>query len=127
MSSEKKEEKGFELTPEQGKKVNEILKVFGEMLQRHAKESRKSKAKGGFVDKEIYQARPDDVIGVMQNVRRRLLDEGGFLDNFPGPDDPIGQTKYFISVLSPPSNEMEAYYLEQLERDLARLQKTRAK
>ena len=122
-----KDEKMIELSPEQSTKLNEILKTFGEMLQRHAKESREDKAQGGFVDKEIYQAKPDDVIGVMQKVRRKMLDDGGFLTDFPGPDDPIGQTKYFISVLSPPSNEIEQYYLEQLERDLARLQKTRAK
>jgi hypothetical protein len=61
----------------------------------------------------------------MQKVRRKMLDEGGFIDNFP--TDEEGQIRYFISVLSPPSNAMEQYYLEQLELDLAKLQKTRAK
>ena len=121
----KKEEKLIELSPEQSAKLDEILKTFGEMLQKHAKESREDKAQGGFIDKEIYQAKPDDVIGVMQNVQRRLLEDGGFIDDFP--KDEEGQIRYFISVLSPPSNSMEAYYLEQLERDLDRLQKTRAK
>ena len=120
-----KDEKGIELSPEQSAKLNEILKTFGEMLQKHAKELREDKAKGGFVEKEIYQAKPDDVIGVMQKVRRKMLDEGGFIDNFP--TDEEGQIRYFISVLSPPSNAMEQYYLEQLELDLAKLQKTRAK
>lgn len=118
------EKKVVPITPEQSEKINEILKVFADMIVSHAKESRDKKSMGGLTDKPLYVPNPNEVDEIIPTMRERLrarYAEGGDTD-FPGPDDPIGQTKYMISVLTPPKDSYQAFLLEQLESDLKKLQ-----
>jgi hypothetical protein len=118
--------KTIKLDPKESEKINEILKRFGDMLVKHAKETKPvKKAAGGFIDSPLYLAQPNEVDEIFSTVRARL-EEGGIVDDFSGLDEE-GQIKYFISLLSPPTDSYQAYMLEQLEQDLARFQKTRAK
>ena len=117
------------LTPEQTEKLHEILKVFSDMLVKHAAETREKKQMGGFIDKPYYMYEPgkNDIETLFAKVKQKLKDGGKVGDDFPGPDDPIGQTKYFINVLSPPSNSYEQFLLESLEADLKKLQSKEGK
>lgn len=124
MTNTNNKDEVIEITPEQSEKINEILKVFSEMLVKHSSASRDDKAMGGFVDKTITQPNTDKIIEII-NLSRRKMEEGGFVDDFP--TDEEGQLKYFISLLSPPTDSYQAYLLEQMEQDLARMIKTRAK
>ena len=121
MGDEKQKEKPpIVLSPEEGARLNEILKSYGEMLVRLSK--RDEKRFGGMVnniDKDIRQPDQNPILMMIDRARVKL--SSGGLTDFPGPEDEEGQIRYFISVLTPPMNSMEAYYLEQLERDLEKL------
>ena len=121
MAEETKEKPPITLTPEEGERLNEILKQYADMLVRLSQRDRKKL--GGItnnVDKDVRQ--PDvNPIFLMIDRARIELSQGGFIDNFPGPEDEEGQIRYFINVLTPPKDAMEQYYLEQLERDLEKL------
>jgi hypothetical protein len=119
------EEQVIDLTPEEIEKINKIMDIFGEMLVKHAKDSRIDKADGGRVDKTIYSTKPDKTIALLKTIRRNLMNDGGLVNDFP--EDEEGQLRYFISVLDPPKDYYQAYLKEQLERDLDRLIKTRGK
>lgn len=119
------EEQVIDLTPEEIEKINKIMDIFGEMLVKHAKDSRIDKADGGRVDKTIYSTKPDKTIALLKTIRRNLMNDGGLVNDFA--EDEEGQLRYFISVLDPPKDYYQAYLKEQLERDLDRLIKTRGK
>ena len=110
-----KEEKTVTIDP---KKLDEFMKAFGEMLVRHSKESRDKKSMGGLMDSPMYYPKDDVIQSAMLRARRGFADGGG---DFPGPEDPIGQTRYMISVLTPPKDSYQAFLLESLERDLQEL------
>ena len=122
MGDEKQKEKPpIVLTPEEGERLNDILKQYADMLVRLSK--RDEKRLGGIVnniDKDIRQPDQNPILMMIDRARVKLSN-GGFIDNFPGPEDEEGQIRYFISVLTPPKDAMEQYYLEQLERDLDKL------
>ena len=116
-----KEKPPIVLTPEEGERLNDILKQYADMLVRLSQ--RDSKRLGGIVnniDKDIRTPESNPVLMMIDRARVKLSN-GGFIDNFPGPEDEEGQIRYFISVLTPPKDAMEQYYLEQLERDLDKL------
>ena len=116
-----KEKPPIVLSPEEGEKLNDILKQYADMLVRLSQ--RDSKRLGGIVnniDKDIRTPESNPVLMMIDRARVKLSN-GGFIDNFPGPEDEEGQIRYFINVLTPPKDAMEQYYLEQLERDLEKL------
>ena len=113
-------EKVIPITPEQSEQINKIVEKFGEYLVKLSQRDRK--AYGGIVDKAIYY--PDNYNSTLNQIRRRF-DEGGIALDFP--EDEEGQLRYFISVLDPPKDYYQAYLKEQMEQDLDRLIKTRAK
>ena len=116
-----KEKPPIVLTPEEGERLNDILKQYADMLVRLSQ--RDSKRLGGIVnniDKDIRTPESNPVLMMIDRARVKLS-QGGFIDNFPGPEDEEGQIRYFINVLTPPRDAMEQYYLEQLERDLEKL------
>ena len=113
-----KEKPPIVLSPDEGEKLNDILKKYADMLSQ-----RDSKRLGGIVnniDKDIRTPESNPVLMMIDRARVKLS-QGGFIDNFPGPEDEEGQIRYFINVLTPPRDAMEQYYLEQLERDLEKL------
>jgi hypothetical protein len=114
-----------DLTPEQRANILKALDVFGRFLVEDAKKEDNKFAGGGFVDKAVYAAEVDPRVNLMKQVRAKM-EEGGLVDDFENLDEE-GQIKYFISLLTPPTDSMQAYMREQLEVDLAKLQKTRAK
>ena len=116
-----KEKPPIVLSPEEGERLNNILKQYADMLVRLSQ--RDSKRLGGIVnniDKDIRTPESNPVLMMIDRARVKLS-QGGFIDNFPGPEDEEGQIRYFINVLTPPRDAMEQYYLEQLERDLEKL------
>ena len=116
-----KEKPPIVLSPEEGERLNDILKQYADMLVRLSQ--RDSKRLGGIVnniDKDIRTPESNPVLMMIDRARVKLSN-GGFIDNFPGPEDEEGQIRYFINVLTPPKDAMEQYYLEQLERDLEKL------
>lgn len=120
MEKKKEEKKVIPITPKESAEINKIVQKWGEILVKLSQ--RDSKAYGGIVDKAIYY--PDKYNATL-NLIRRKYEEGGLATDFP--DDEEGQLLYFISVLDPPKDYYQAYLKEQMERDLERLIKTRAK
>ena len=121
MAEETKEKPPITLTPEEGERLNEILKQYADMLVRLSQRDRKKL--GGItnnIDKDVRQPDVNPIFLMIERARIKLS-QGGFIDNFPGPEDEEGQIRYFINVLTPPKDAMEQYYLEQLERDLEKL------
>lgn len=114
-----------DLTPDQRANILKALDVFGRFLVEDAKKEDNKFAAGGFVDKAVYAAEVDPRVNLMKQVRAKM-EEGGLVNDFENLDEE-GQIKYFISLLTPPTDSMQAYMREQLEVDLAKLQKTRAK
>jgi len=135
MPDDTKPKKYFELSPEDISKIiandhdeyNAFLKAMREgKLDEFF--DRDKKAMGGQVgslmDKPLYTpsaAQVQDTINILRDGVRQRFAEGGD-SNFPGPDDPIGQTKYMISILTPPKDSYQAFLLESLEADLKKLQ-----
>ena len=120
MEKKKEEKKVVPITPEQSEEINKIVEKFGEYLVKLSQ--RDSKAYGGIVDKAIYY--PDNYNATLNQIRRKY-EEGGIAIDFP--EDEEGQLRYYISLLDPPKDYYQAYIKEQMEQDLDRLIKTRAK
>ena len=99
-------------------KLDDFMKAFGDMLVKHSKETRDKKSMGGLMDSPMYYPKDDVIQKAMLRARKGFADGGG---DFPGPDDPIGQTRYMISVLTPPKDSYQAFLLESLESDLKEL------
>lgn len=124
---EKQEEKPIvKLDPD---KVNELVQQFADYLVKVSKGyfDRDRKNRGGsIIDKGIQQPVKDPVTSAIFRIRKGYEDGGPPIHPLEELD-PEGRLKWWINFLTPPRDDYQDYLRDQLEADLAKLQKTRAK